>query len=92
MTMTDEEIIDARKRGWTIAEIISEGAAEKRVYSVLRSAGLCRDQRPETRYRVTLMVPETIEVDAQSPAIAKKLAKEAWGDESVTVAGVEAAV
>jgi len=89
MTMTDEEIVDARERGWSIAEIIEEGAAEKQVYAALRAAGLCRDQRPEKPYRVTLLVPQEIEVEAQSPTLARKIAKAMYsGDDRVVVAGV----
>lgn len=90
MTFTDEEIIDCRQRGWSVKDIIEEGAAEKRVYQVLRAAGLCRDQRPEHEYVVTVMLPEHVRIAAQSPAIAKRMVSEMFG-ENVRVTNVEEA-
>jgi hypothetical protein len=89
--MTAEEIIDCRRRGWTIREILAEGAnSEKEVYAALRSAGLCRDQRPEREYVVTVMVPEIVRVSAQSPAIAKRMIREEF-NENIRIASVEEA-
>lgn len=87
--MSTEEIIDCRRRGWTVREILAEGAnSEKDVYAALRSAGLCRDQRPEREYVVTVMVPEIVRVSAQSPAIARRLVRQEF-NENVKIAGVE---
>ena len=39
--MTDEEIVDARERGWKVREIIEEnGGQETRCIRVLKDAGL----------------------------------------------------
>lgn len=89
--MTPEEIVDCRRRGWTIKEIIAEGAnSDKEIYAVLRAAGLCRDQRPEREYVVTVMVPEFIRVRAQSPAAAKIIVRKEF-NENARVTSVDEA-
>ena len=70
--MTDGRIICERNRGRKVRDIVADsGRTEPDVYQVLRTAGLCRDQRPLRDYVVTVMVPELVRIHAVSPGQAK---------------------
>ena len=87
--MTDGRIICERNRGRKVCDIVADsGRTEQDIYQVLRRAGLCRDQRPERDYLVTVMVPEFITIRACSETQARQLVRERYNG-NVRVMGID---
>jgi len=86
--VTDGQIIAARCGGMKVKDILAGAGMDPRdVYSVLRRAGMCRDQRPLREYVCTVMVPEIVRVRAVSVAQARETARERYNG-NVRVASV----
>lgn len=75
----DGDLIAMREHGWKIAEIAEQAnLSERTVQAIMREHGLCRDQRLEREYVVTVAVPEIVRVKAVSEHQARERTRAAY--------------
>ena len=85
----EASVLGLREDGTKISDIAETlDLTERAVQAVMRKHGLCRDQRPMHEYAVTVLLPETILVQAQSVGLARAQVSARYND-NVRVTAVD---